>query len=554
MTGFKSLFDAGHLSIVNGVGYPNPNRSHFRATEIWQTASDEDKYLTDGWLGRYFDNACQGCDPTVGDQHRAAAAAGLCLAQSDRHQPGKSAKATASWARARTTTRSSPTAACTIRTTPLPGEFGRQHQHGFRHGHAAQRPERARFSGTHFHGRAGQLRQNSRHRRQDEEHRDLIPTAGWRNNLQLVARLIAGGLPTRVFYVSQGGYDTHTNQRGGQDARLKELGEAVKAFTDDLTAMGEFDRVMIMTFSEFGRRVTENGSRGTDHGAAAPMFLIGSKLKAGLLGAEPSLAPADLQDGDIKLSTPTSAASTPPSWKTGSRRRPRRFSAASSTRCRFWVQPDILSISSCAAARAQASALRMSIEVRMLDRSGAASSPPRPCARWRETEFCRRENAGTAISLAALSTAGSVPPVVPASRARRSAGKRSGIGRFESERAHFREVERLEAVRQPVGIGHRVLDREAHVGMAQLRELRAVDEFDQRMDDALRMHDHVDLLHRHAEKPARLDHLQALVEKRGRIDGDLAAHVPGRMLERLRGRDAAPGRPRAFCGTGRPTR
>src|SRR5271170_2881932 len=65
MTGFKSLFDAGHLSIVNGVGYPNPNRSHFRATEIWQTASDEDKYLTDGWLGRYFDNACQGCDPTI---------------------------------------------------------------------------------------------------------------------------------------------------------------------------------------------------------------------------------------------------------------------------------------------------------------------------------------------------------------------------------------------------------------------------------------------------------------------------------------------------------
>src|SRR5471032_2579849 len=66
MAGFKSLFDAGHLSVVNGVGYPNPNRSHFRATEIWQTASDEDKYLTDGWLGRYFDNACQGCDPTVG--------------------------------------------------------------------------------------------------------------------------------------------------------------------------------------------------------------------------------------------------------------------------------------------------------------------------------------------------------------------------------------------------------------------------------------------------------------------------------------------------------
>jgi uncharacterized protein (DUF1501 family) len=131
----------------------------------------------------------------------------------------------------------------------------------------------------------------------------IYPRTGLANNLKLVARLIAGGLPTRVFYVSQGGYDTHTGQRGGQDGRLRELGDAVKAFTDDLTAMGEFDRVMIMTFSEFGRRVQENGSQGTDHGAAAPMFLIGSKMKAGLLGAEPSLAPADLTDGDIKYNT-----------------------------------------------------------------------------------------------------------------------------------------------------------------------------------------------------------------------------------------------------------
>jgi uncharacterized protein (DUF1501 family) len=129
------------------------------------------------------------------------------------------------------------------------------------------------------------------------------PGTGLANNLKLVARLIAGGLPTRIFYVSQGGYDTHTNQRGGQDNRLKELGDAVKAFTDDLTALGEFDRVMIMTFSEFGRRVNENGSRGTDHGAAAPMFVVGSHMKSGLLGAEPSLAPADLKDGDIQYNT-----------------------------------------------------------------------------------------------------------------------------------------------------------------------------------------------------------------------------------------------------------
>jgi uncharacterized protein (DUF1501 family) len=129
------------------------------------------------------------------------------------------------------------------------------------------------------------------------------PGSGLANNLKLVARLIAGGLPTRVFYVSQGGYDTHTNQRSSQDGRLKELADAVKAFTDDLTAMGEFDRVTMMTFSEFGRRLLENGSRGTDHGAAAPMFIVGSRVKSGLLGTEPSLAPADLTDGDIKYGT-----------------------------------------------------------------------------------------------------------------------------------------------------------------------------------------------------------------------------------------------------------
>ena len=130
------------------------------------------------------------------------------------------------------------------------------------------------------------------------------PGSGLANNLKLVARLIAGGLPTRIFYVSQGGYDTHTGQRSAQDARLKELAEATKAFTDDLTAMGEFQRVTMMTFSEFGRRVTENGSRGTDHGAAAPMFIVnGGKLQSGIIGAHPSLDPKDLEDGDIKYGT-----------------------------------------------------------------------------------------------------------------------------------------------------------------------------------------------------------------------------------------------------------
>jgi uncharacterized protein (DUF1501 family) len=112
--------------------------------------------------------------------------------------------------------------------------------------------------------------------------------------------LIGGGLPTRIFYVSQGGYDTHTNQTGAHERLLKDLGDSVKGFVADIKAQGNMSRVTVMTFSEFGRRVAENASSGTDHGAAAPMFLIGEKVKAGLLGKYPSLAPQDLHQGDLK--------------------------------------------------------------------------------------------------------------------------------------------------------------------------------------------------------------------------------------------------------------
>jgi uncharacterized protein (DUF1501 family) len=304
MTGFKSLFDAGQLSVVNGVGYPNPNRSHFRSTEIWQTASDEEQYLTDGWLGRYFDNACQGCDPTVGlsigpampqafsshhptgitlespDSYRFMGAganddeelAHRSMFNPDAHDlpSGSTAGGSISMVSGTVTLQNGQSTLDFLERTSMD----------------------AQISSDKIRAIAGKTNNSA-----------VYPKSGISNNLQLVARLIAGGLPTRVFYVSHGGFDTHSGQRNAQDARLKELGDAVKAFTDDLTAMGLFDRVMIMTFSEFGRRVTENGSKGTDHGAAAPMFLVGSKMKSGLLGSEPSLAPADLVDGDIKYNT-----------------------------------------------------------------------------------------------------------------------------------------------------------------------------------------------------------------------------------------------------------
>src|SRR5450756_313393 len=117
----------------------------------------------------------------------------------------------------------------------------------------------------------------------------------------MVAKLIGGGLPTRIYYVSQGGYDTHTNQVNTQTRLLGDLGDSMKAFVEDMKAQGNMGRVLVMTFSEFGRRVSENANGGTDHGAAAPMFVVGDKVKAGLLGQYPSLAPPDLFQGDLKF-------------------------------------------------------------------------------------------------------------------------------------------------------------------------------------------------------------------------------------------------------------
>ena len=124
-----------------------------------------------------------------------------------------------------------------------------------------------------------------------------IPVRNLANSLKLVAKLIGGGLPTRIYYVSQGGYDTHTNQVATQQRLLQDLGDSTKAFVDDMKAQGNMQRVLVMTFSEFGRRVSENANGGTDHGAAAPMFIVGNKVKAGLLGKYPSLAPAGFVSG-----------------------------------------------------------------------------------------------------------------------------------------------------------------------------------------------------------------------------------------------------------------
>ena len=127
------------------------------------------------------------------------------------------------------------------------------------------------------------------------------PASQLGNSLNLVSRLIAGGLPTRVYYVSLGGFDTHANQLPSHERLMTDLNAALSSFVKDLKSQGNFERVLLLSFSEFGRRVQENGSGGTDHGAAAPLFILGGGVKPGLYGTYPSLT--DLHDGDLKFST-----------------------------------------------------------------------------------------------------------------------------------------------------------------------------------------------------------------------------------------------------------
>jgi uncharacterized protein (DUF1501 family) len=301
LTGFKELYDAGQLSVIQGVGYPNPNRSHFRSTEIWQTASDSDRSESYGWLGRYFDNACAGCDPAVGinvgrqmpQAFSAKTPKGVSLDNPQNYKfiSGEKVKAGETGAMEDSFRKLNDLEPETIENSGASVEAiaGSTKHTGSVMDFLERTAMDAQISSDRIRSVAGKIQTSG-----------AYPSSQLGNSLKLVAKLIGGGLPTRIFYVSQGGYDTHTNQNGAQGRLLKDLGDSTKAFVTDMKAQRNMSRVLVMTFSEFGRRVAENASGGTDHGAAAPMFIVGNKVKAGLLGKYPSLAPADLFQGDLK--------------------------------------------------------------------------------------------------------------------------------------------------------------------------------------------------------------------------------------------------------------
>lgn len=271
------LHDDGKLAIVQGVGYPNPDRSHFRSMEIWQTASESDEFLSRGWIGRYFDNCCAGAPrPQAG------------VAIGERPQAFEGERGIG------------------ISTTD-PAKFGWNPGRNVDHTEAFkalnQEPLTANGTLDFLQHTATNAILSSKEVQLAAERGGVtapLPGKGKRNapQLETVAGLIRGGLQTRIYYVSVGGFDTHANQVDQHGRLLEQFSTSMASFQAQLEADGTADRVTTMVFSEFGRRVHENGSGGTDHGTAAPLFLMGKHVKPGLHGATPSLT--DLDDGDLK--------------------------------------------------------------------------------------------------------------------------------------------------------------------------------------------------------------------------------------------------------------
>ncbi len=271
---FRALCDSGHMAILNSVGYPNPDRSHFRSMDIWHSASDSRTYLDTGWLGRYLDAQCKPGEKPVKAMEIDDV---LSLALK-----GEQMKALAFRDPRRL--------------------YGSSQEKFFRDVNESRGTQQGEKTVDYLYKTLAETLSSADYiYRQSRMHPSSMqyPDSSLGQSLKTIASLIFSEISTRVYYVSLGSFDTHFNQEATQKRLFAELNDAVKAFTDDMKKNGRFDDLLLFTFSEFGRRVAQNASGGSDHGTANNMFFIGGGLKqTGILNALPDLA--DLQDGDLK--------------------------------------------------------------------------------------------------------------------------------------------------------------------------------------------------------------------------------------------------------------
>ena len=277
LSGFSELLDQQRLGIVQGVGYPEPNRSHFESMDLWHTAHRFQESSQLGWLGRCVDDHLPG---ELAALHYGGGKQPLALGT--RNTPVPSITSLDQF-RLRTGGNRALTGGI---TRDIRNSRGDDNQLlGFIHDSASV---------------ALRTSQRIESVLDDGQAALSFPQTRLGRKLAAVSRLIESGLPTRIYYVTHEGFDTHSNQAEAHASLLKELGDATAAFISDLDEKGHLDRTVVMTFSEFGRRVRENASRGTDHGTAAPLFLAGGRVRAGARNDHPSLT--DLDQGDLKHS------------------------------------------------------------------------------------------------------------------------------------------------------------------------------------------------------------------------------------------------------------
>ncbi|MXO06569.1 DUF1501 domain-containing protein [Flavobacterium sp. HBTb2-11-1] len=260
---FAQMQQNGDLTVIQNVGYPEPIRSHFRSQEIWQTATDSNKYINEGWLGRFLDLQCNGHHATAGinlDSIDNLALKGvepnfITVKDPDRFKV------------------KSKEEDVTLSKNPHL-DFVRKIANSVTEGSDEIQKALAK-SKTEI----------------------SYPKTELSKNLEWIARLIKGNLNSKVYYTSLNGFDTHDNQLAIHERKLTDLNDALYSFYSDLKQSQLLQNVTVVVFSEFGRRVKDNGN-GTDHGTAAPMFVIGGNNKGTILGKNPNLA--DLDNGDLK--------------------------------------------------------------------------------------------------------------------------------------------------------------------------------------------------------------------------------------------------------------
>lgn len=267
----KNLYDEGQLAILNNVGYPNPDRSHFRSMDIWHTASDSNEFLSSGWIGRYLDSDCHGCennyngievDGSLSLVMKGEKNSGFAL-----ENPKKLKKAT---------------------NNSFLREVAK-HDHDHEHENVAYLYKVL----TETQNSADYLFQKTKTHKSHGEY----PNSPFGKKLKTLGELITADTDTRIYYISLSGFDTHAYQIGKHPKLLKQYADGVAALIKDLKANDLFDDTLIMTFSEFGRRVKQNASKGTDHGTANNLFLMSGRLKkSGILNEGPDLSTLDKGD------------------------------------------------------------------------------------------------------------------------------------------------------------------------------------------------------------------------------------------------------------------